>query len=1046
MNAPQNPAATPRMIPLRRRQVGRSASCFAAALLALAYCLPGQSAFAGSATWNGTTSNVWSTAGNWTAGGPPGTGDTATFNNAGNSNTTISLNGITVNTILFDTSSAAAYTMGSGAVGSQTLTLNLNGAITVNSTVTNSQLFNANLTLGTDGTTAGSFTFTNNSTTGGQLLTIAGNVSQKTANNNNPARTLNLAGSGNGLISGIINGNGATNGANAQPLVSVSKSGSGTWTLSGANTYQGTTTISGGTLQLGNGGTTGSLATQSVITDNGNFTINRSNAVLQGTDFSGSAISGTGSFTQAGSGTTTLTAANTYTGATTISAGTLQLGNGGSTGSLSTSSTITDNGNFTINRSSSVTQGTDFSGSAITGTGSFTQAGSGTTTLNAANTYGGDTTISAGTLNLGASEVIPNGVGKGNVIISSGATLFLNGGFNETINGLSGSGSIFVDNGPSGTTLTVGDNNATSTFSGVISEGGNNNPKLALTKIGTGTLTLSGANSYTGLTTVSAGVLNIQNNTALGTTAAGTIVSSGATLQLQNSITVGAEALTLNGGAASGQNGDLVNVSGTNNYGGVITLATAASTISSDAGTLNLTGNISNSTFGLTLTGASSGSVSGVIGSGSGTLTKTGAGTWTLSGSSSNTYTGLTTVSAGELDLGKTGTANAIGSGGLTINGGTVKYTGTSTDEIANTANVTISGGTLDLNNHADTISSLTFNSGTLTSTGGTQTLTLAGSAATTLQMQGAATIPTSVNIAFSSTTTSGVGMTFDATNNGTATINGNINLNTTATTGVSRTFTINNGSAATDTTISGVISNTTSTGLTKAGAGTLVLSGANTYGGATTVNAGSLLVYNTTGSGTGTGSITVNNSGTIFGGGTTTGAGGVSGSVTVGAGANIAPSNSSGATGILSTGALTLASTSNFLVDINGTAVGTGFDQLKVTGGASIAGSNLLVSVGATFTQSDVGDKFAILSNVSAGLVSGTFSGLSEGASFNSGSDRFMITYVGNAGDGTNGNDIVLTLTAVPEPSTWIAGCLTLAMLLCTQRRRLSRTIKRVT
>src|SRR4029077_10450062 len=143
-------------------------------------------------------------------------------------------------------------------------------------------------------------------------------------------------------------------------------------------------------------------------------------------------------------------------------------------------------------------------------------------------------------------------------------------------------------------------------------------------------------------------------------------------------------------------------------------------------------------------------------------------------GTAANTYTGLTTVSAGELDLGKTGTDNAIAGGGLTINGGTVKYTGTSTDQIADTANVKISGGTLDLNNHADTIGSLTFNSGTLTSTGGTQTLTLAGSTATTLQMQGAATIPTSVNVAFSSTTTSGVGMTFDASANGTATVNGN--------------------------------------------------------------------------------------------------------------------------------------------------------------------------------------------------------------------------------------------------------------------------------
>jgi len=256
------------------------------------------------------------------------------------------------------------------------------------------------------------------------------------------------------------------------------------------------------------------------------------------------------------------------------------------------------------------------------------------------------------------------------------------------------------------------------------------------------------------------------------------------------------------------------------------------------------------SPFTLSLTGSGSGgtTISGAIADGgtTGTLAltiNTTGGVTTLSGAAANTYTGLTTVSAGELDLAKTGTANAIAGGGLTINGGTVKYTGTSTDMIANTAKVTISGGTLDLNNHADTIGSLTFNSGTLTSTGGTQTLTLAGSTATTLQMQGGATIPTSANLAFSSTATTGVGMTFDASANGTATINGNINLNSTATTGITRTFTINDGTAATDTTIAGVISNTTATGLTKAGAGTLLLSGttANTYSGLTTVNAGEL-------------------------------------------------------------------------------------------------------------------------------------------------------------------------------------------------------------
>jgi len=110
----------------------------------------------------------------------------------------------------------------------------------------------------------------------------------------------------------------------------------------------------------------------------------------------------------------TLTATQINVGAAGNSGNVLQIGNGGSTGALSTSSVITNNGSVVFNRSVATTQGTHFGSAAITGTGSLTQAGTGTTTLNVANTYSGDTTVHAGTLKLDLAGSISN---SANIIV-----------------------------------------------------------------------------------------------------------------------------------------------------------------------------------------------------------------------------------------------------------------------------------------------------------------------------------------------------------------------------------------------------------------------------------------------------------------------------------------------------------------------------------------------------------------------------------------------------------------------------------------------------
>lgn len=217
-----------------------------------------------------------------------------------------------------------------------------------------------------------------------------------------------------------------------------------------------------------------------------------------------------------------------------------------------------------------------------------------------------------------------------------GGTIDLNG-FSTAFGGIRsqnlGAGRI-LNNGSSASEMTIdtsvlGD----SEFSGTIVDGSS---ALSLVKAGNGTLTLSGTNSYSGLTTISGGTLIAASANALGGTANGTIVQNGATLALKGGIAIGNEALSLAGTGVA-----LRNVSGNNSFAGAITITDNVS-ISSDAGMLTLTGAISNvRAFPhiLYIDGGGDGTIAGSISNTIGTLDQQSSGTWTLTGTNQATGT-----------------------------------------------------------------------------------------------------------------------------------------------------------------------------------------------------------------------------------------------------------------------------------------------------------------------------------------------------------------------------------------------------------------------
>lgn len=425
----------------------------------------------------------------------------------------------------------------------------------------------------------------------------------------------------------------------------------------------------------------------------------------------------------------------------------------------------------------------------------------------------------------------------------------------------------------------------------------------------------------------------------------------------------------------------------------------------------------------LTLDGTNDGNISGIISSSSGTLslTKNGTGSWTLSGQ--NTYSGTTTLNAGTLKISNTGsttsggTNNALGTSNLSLSGGTLALrndgaggTGSGTVNYGN--NVVLTGtATIDVNNVTSGVTNKTLTLGTLSL--GANTLNVTGGngyslglGAVTITAQSGATFnPTSASLTIASITNNGgnANATYTAVLDGTST--GNV------VTGVIKDSGGNNNKQA----------------VTKSNTSTWTLTGANTYRGDTNINGGTLLVNNTTGSGTGTGLVNVNNSGTLGGTGT------ISNTVTVASGATLNPGNvgaagSAAAVGTLHTGALTLQSGSFSNFDV---ATPTSFDKLISSAAITFGGTlDVNIASGQTFTAGQTLDLFAGTSE------SGTFTGIVDGQ---------LVVYDGYAftADYTTTG---FNLVAIPEPSTWFAAVLTLLSVGYTQRRKLVPALKRFT
>ena len=410
----------------------------------------------------------------------------------------------------------------------------------------------------------------------------------------NPLPTVLAAHTNTLTLDGVIAGSGG-----------LVKSGAGTLVLSNAaNTYTGGTTINGGTLSTADGSALGSSSSQLTINPTGIYqstgtrttsrlvTLGGTGGALSGGTFDVTStnnvtrtgvIDGTGSLTKIGTGTLGLYGSNTYSGGTYINAGTVGINSNASMGIITGSTTIgaatlevvqdvVSARNFNLTDAASTMQidaGANYSLSGVlSGSGALNKTNDGILTLTGTNTYTGGTAINGGTV------VVNSAASLGN-----GGPLTINAGTVEVATGYSTARNITV--GSVSSTIQV-DPLQSYTISGVVSGSG------SLTKNGTGNLTLTGANTFTGDTTVNYGILTAgaASGSALASTSSITVNNAGTLMLGANNQINDAAPVTLNGGTIA--KGNFSEGSASSAGMGALTLAGPASNLDFGTGTVGV--------------------------------------------------------------------------------------------------------------------------------------------------------------------------------------------------------------------------------------------------------------------------------------------------------------------------------------------------------------------------------------------------------------------------------------------------------------------------